>query len=972
MKAFTITISIHIVTALLFSNLVAQAGCISSYGAVYGSPNFNEEGHCIVSTAGGDGVYIAGSREDSVLLMKVDLNGKVLWARTFDIIPGEPDIVYTLILDSDGMLACFGASGDLLFNCSIFGFRYNPNTDQVLWSNEYESAMPRDFGEAIVQLGSGGNYLLAGNPSMLSGTNDLELIEINRVNGNIITGVYPKNYNLGGSESFADMIYEGNFIYGVGRYTDGVPNSKMRNTLVKIDPVTGTHVWARLGHLPANLTARLYGVDLLIDQNEIYSTCTGDPLGTTTTNTKMYVQKTSTDGNLIWLNQYDLPGTNDFSYEIIKSGGGYVVLAGRAMPPRELYLFKIDNNGAVLWAKNYMYTDLISPLTHGAHSQLIEVGGQLFFTGWGMGTSGTTDLIIMRTDLNGEVVIPCVTSQNISIPVIAVVNPSFYNVTMTQFSMTLNTNAESTAAMVTDVPSFCNVSDTLVSLIQATICAGDSYEGFSMAGVYEDYFTTSNGCDSLRRLTLDVYTPIATSEQVEICLGSSYAGHVSEGTYIDMYQNFLGCDSVHTIILTVTPLISNLNVLICEGQSYAGYAVSGFYIDTIQGPLNSCDTIRNLNLTVLPTVSTFIQAAICEGESYEGYTATGVFTDVFTSVAGCDSIRMIELTVSYVDRTEENVVICLGESYNGYSVSGVYTYIHQNIFGCDSVHTLNLDVIPLEQNIVIEICAGEQYEGYSTTGLYVDTLQGFSNDCDTIRYLALTVNPINNVILDVTICSGGNYEGYSASGQYIDFFLSSKGCDSTRTLNLTVSNEIFTSIDISICAGENYYGHTTSGLYTDTLISTKGCDSVRTVRLTTMDEITTHIESSVCVGFYTGHTAEGTYIDTLISYTGCDSIRTIVLSGESTYIPNVFSPNGDGINDLFTVSTFPDHSPDIQFFGIYDRFGDVAYQTEEWPIQWNGKRRNGEEYNPGVFAYVLIYFCGKEKITETGSITIVK
>ena len=149
----------------------------------------------------------------------------------------------------------------------------------------------------------------------------------------------------------------------------------------------------------------------------------------------MYIQKSSLDGNLMWLYQYDLPGMNDIVYEIIQSDGGYVVMAGKLEQPRELILFKIDNIGSVLWAKTYLFSDLTFAQTIGAPSQLVQIGNQLWLTGWGFEGSGTTDLFVMRTDLNGESESPCVDDQDITIPVIDVLNPSFYNVTMTEFEV---------------------------------------------------------------------------------------------------------------------------------------------------------------------------------------------------------------------------------------------------------------------------------------------------------------------------------------------------------------------------------------------------------------------------------------------------------------------------------------------------------------------------------------------------------
>ena len=90
------------------------------------------------------------------------------------------------------------------------------------------------------------------------------------------------------------------------------------------------------------------------------------------------------------------------------------------------------------------------------------------------------------------------------------------------------------------------------------------------------------------------------------------------------------------------------------------------------------------------------------------------------------------------------------------------------------------------------------------------------------------------------------------------------------------------------------------------------------------------------------------------------------------YIPNVFSPNQDGINDLFEVIQFPEATFELEYFGIFDRYGTMAYETTTWPIVWDGNGKNEEPYNPGVFAYVMVYHCGEEKITETGDITLLR
>ena len=113
-------------------------------------------------------------------------------------------------------------------------------------------------------------------------------------------------------------------------------------------------------------------------------------------------------------------------------------------------------------------------------------------------------------------------------------------------------------------------------------------------------------------------------------------------------------------------------------------------------------------------------------------------------------------------------------------------------------------------------------------------------------------------------------------------------------------------------------------------------------------------------------------MDTFMTNTGCDSIRTLNLLGIDIYIPNVFSPNNDGVNDLFKISYFPNESIESVTFTIFDRFGDMVYSTESWPVAWDGKSKDGRFYNPGVFTYVFHYVCNGSTVLEKGDITLLR
>ncbi len=967
-------IGIILLQCVFFQTIEAQSDCFVSVGSVYGSPMANERAKCLVATAEGDGFFLGGFTDDSVLLARINLEGMVLWSRTMEILPGQTHDINSIFLDSEGMLAVVGTTGGSIPGDELFVFRYNPTTHQILWARDISSAQGNEA-YCILQKGNGANYVISNNPSHTSASNnDSELLEINKNTGTIIPG-FSRDYHLGNSEHLVDLVFYENFIYGVGRYTDGFVNSKMRHALVKINPNNGAQMWVKLGHVPANLSARLYGIDLVIDNDEIYSIYFGDPVGINVSNNKLFIQKTGIDGTLIWAKQYDLPGSSDEAYEIIKSGDGYVVLGLKAAPaPKEIVLFKINSNGDVIWSKLLDPSAMIASSTiERAASQLIEVGGNLIFTATGLSTNGSSDMLIVRTDLDGNVANECMNSVPVSVPVININTAVFYSVTPIEFSVSPITNGQDPEPVIADLmPSGeCSMTDTLYGYQTISICTGESYEGYSLSGEYVDYFVTNDGCDSVNTLNLTVLDPLHTFEQHLICLGESYLGYGVTGSYMDEYESVLGCDSIHQLELSVIPLETSLDVSICEGEEYAGYQSAGSFVDTLQGPPNECDTVRYLELTIVDIEQTFLSVSICTGEIYEGYSSTGVYEDVFTGISGCDSVRILDLVVSNQILSTLNISICPGEMYGPYSMTGVYVDSFSSAFGCDSIRTLHLDVQLPVINLDWIICKGEIYLGHASTGDYIDTISGGVN-CDTILLLDLTVLPLQQIIIDHSVCEGEIYLGYMQTGIYVDTFQSTNGCDSIRQLMLEVISPVSTEEFVQICAGKSFEHYDATGMYVDTFLSSAGCDSLRILSLTIESPVATNVIGSLCIDDFAKYTEEGVYVDTLISITGCDSVRILEIKGGSLFIPNVFSPNGDGVNDFLELYTSQQFTPTIEYFAIFDRFGTMTYQTSTWPVRWEGFDKHKQPSNPGVFAYLLTYQCRDQIVTETGDITLIR
>ncbi len=89
------------------------------------------------------------------------------------------------------------------------------------------------------------------------------------------------------------------------------------------------------------------------------------------------------------------------------------------------------------------------------------------------------------------------------------------------------------------------------------------------------------------------------------------------------------------------------------------------------------------------------------------------------------------------------------------------------------------------------------------------------------------------------------------------------------------------------------------------------------------------------------------------------------------YIPNVFSPNGDGINDVWEVISNDPNIIGVQC-KIFDRWGDIVFETHSIPVSWNGQSQ-GKELLPGVYVYIMISETeGGDKKVTSGDLTLMK
>jgi len=126
---------------------------------------------------------------------------------------------------------------------------------------------------------------------------------------------------------------------------------------------------------------------------------------------------------------------------------------------------------------------------------------------------------------------------------------------------------------------------------------------------------------------------------------------------------------------------------------------------------------------------------------------------------------------------------------------------------------------------------------------------------------------------------------------------------------------------------------------------------------------------------------DGTYVLSIIDSTsigGCiarDTINIRVIDPDSLdcneiFLPEAFTPNGDGLNDTYYISN-PYAIINFVSFEIFDRWGGRVFYSENVFDQWNGDF-NGKKINPGVCVYRTVYNCQGEEKIKLGSLTVLR
>lgn len=127
--------------------------------------------------------------------------------------------------------------------------------------------------------------------------------------------------------------------------------------------------------------------------------------------------------------------------------------------------------------------------------------------------------------------------------------------------------------------------------------------------------------------------------------------------------------------------------------------------------------------------------------------------------------------------------------------------------------------------------------------------------------------------------------------------------------------------------------------------------------------------------------SQDTFNLTMFGYSlGCDgskdsvtNITKIVIDKpQSNYlVPNVFSPNDDGINDEYRLEQGAfDRCLDNLTIRVYNRWGQKVFESDDAQFKWNGRDENGNELSEGTYFVVLQGYYGGKEVTDNFPVTL--
>ena len=349
-----------------------------------------------------------------------------------------------------------------------------------------------------------------------------------------------------------------------------------------------------------------------------------------------------------------------------------------------------------------------------------------------------------------------------------------------------------------------------------------------------------------------------------------------------------------------------------------------------------CDSIIIQQISYEKPDSVFIETTTCDPSM------VGVYVQNYPT-AFCDSVVVTTKKLAKSSEAKSTIYSCL---VNAIKSDTVYL---KNQAGCDSLSITEMIPRPLQGYINIK---DETCKGQGNGAIEVDSVKNgtgpYFYSFNDIDYFPL--NKINNLL-------PGNYTMFlkdiSGCKAQIDNILISYA--ETFSIELGMDKVIKEGTELKLTP--SYSSQSYNILWSPaSLFSCPSCPE-NTIKLSGDQKIVLYAENQ----------------------NGCpasDSIFFKVKPDIKVFIPNVFSPDLNGINDFFTI--YGDyHLLNIKELNIYSRWGQQVFHTENIPpnnptLGWNGKIE-GKLMDPAVFVFwAILEFDDGSIETYKGEVLIVR
>jgi gliding motility-associated-like protein len=505
------------------------------------------------------------------------------------------------------------------------------------------------------------------------------------------------------------------------------------------------------------------------------------------------------------------------------------------------------------------------------------------------------------------------------------------------------------------------------------------------------WFQNSQGCDSLVIITMTLSPSYIIHETIDTC------DQTLVGTDTLYLQSIDGCDSI-----IVRTTVSTGHYQENTTQIICGSGVN--YTDTLIITGGPCDSLFITEYAYVTPDTTLLYGTTCDA------TQAGTFTTVLQNQSGCDSTIITTVTLLPADSVLVEGTTCDPSEvlYEVITLSNQYgcdsvvtrsiiwmgtdtTFIART--SCDSAQTgVHVHVLPMAgapcDSVVVEAVswAAQSVTILAETircepsGPAADTtLLTASTGCDSLVVRPYAYTALEGLPEALHEACAGSRDGQlaltavSGSAPPWQYRLDSGGWQSAPVFSgLSPGAYTLTVQDANGCT-RSWAGlviHPGEALALDAgpdrevdpgaLISlaVSSPQALAQVQWSAADPL----QCATCATSTLGPVTVSQWVTvqgwTAAGCSGTDQleIRLKALENTGVYIPNSFSPNGDGINDLFTVYG-NDQLRLIRQFAVYDRWGNALYLQRDLPpgdpsAGWDGTFR-GRLLDPGVYVYAI-------------------